>query len=229
MSRLNIRDGFAIFGDSVGRGVIYDPESDGYITDRGFVSMLEGHFGIKSANFTRFGQTTSGGLEMVNKKISKLEGVNVIFLEFGGNDCDFAWREIAEDNTADHLPKVSLGEFIDNYKAIIKTLKDQGKTPVILNLPPIDHKLYFNRISRGKNAERILSWLDNDTSVIYRWHESYSYALYNIARSERVDHIDIRSAFCGLELSEYLCPDGIHPNEKGHRLIFERILSEIEK
>ncbi len=229
MAKLKIPASFAIFGDSIGRGVIFDPETDSYMTDMGFVSMLEKHWNIKALNFTRFGQTVSGGLEMAKKKAEKLNGCDIVFLEFGGNDCDFSWREIAEDDHREHLPKVPLTEFIDRYRDIISTVKSYGMTPIVLNLPPIDHKLYFDHIARDKNADNILSWLDNDTSVIYRWHESYSYALYNIARSERVPFIDIRRAFNGKDLSEYLCPDGIHPNEKGHTLIFEAVISEFEK
>ena len=64
MNKLPIPKSFAIFGDSIGRGVMYDPNKDSYDTNRGFVSMLEKRWGRRSLNFTRFGQTVSKGLKM---------------------------------------------------------------------------------------------------------------------------------------------------------------------
>jgi hypothetical protein len=47
MNKLPIPKSFAIFGDSIGRGVMYDPNKDSYDTNRGFVSMLEKRWGIR--------------------------------------------------------------------------------------------------------------------------------------------------------------------------------------
>ncbi len=218
---------FAIFGDSIGRGVIYDKNKDSYESDRGFVSMLEAHCGIKSVNFTRYGQTVDKGLGMVERKLDKIKDCGFVFLEFGGNDCDFDWKAIAKDPSAFHAPKTTLSEFIVIYKKLISVLREANLTPIVLNLPPIEHNLYFDRVSRDCGGDNILKWLGGDKSVISRWHGTYSAAIYNICRENGMKMIDIRSAFDGLELKDHFCPDGIHPNEKGHKVIFEKIVSEM--
>ncbi len=226
MSKLKSPKGFAVFGDSIGRGVIYDPNSDSYETDRGFASMLEAHWGIAAENHTRFGQTVDKGLKMVEKKLESIRGCDFAFLEFGGNDSDFDWKAIASDPDVFHAPKTTLSEFITIYKKLIEILKGAGVTPIVLNLPPIEHNMYFDRVRRGCNGDNILKWLEGDKSVIARWHSTYSAAIYNICRETGTKMIDIRSAFDGRNLSDFVCLDGIHPNEKGHRMIFERILED---
>ncbi len=226
MSKLKTPKSFAVFGDSIGRGVIYDPISDSYETDRGFVSMLEAHWGIAAKNHTRFGQTVDKGLKMLEKKLDSIHGCDFVFLEFGGNDSDFDWKAIASDPDAFHAPKTTLSEFITVYKRLITVLKDADTTPIVLNLPPIEHNMYFDRVSRGCNGDNILKWLGGDKSVISRWHSTYSSAIYNICRETGTEMIDIRSTFNGRSLSDLVCPDGIHPNEKGHKIIFEKILEE---
>lgn len=227
MEKLKRPTKICIFGDSVGRGVIYDPEKEGYDTDRGFVSMLEKEWEMKADNFTRFGQTIDVGLAMLRKKIGKTEA-DTVFLEFGGNDCDFHWKEIAADPDAFHAPKTTLSEFIRIYKEMIEEVRAAGKTPIVIDLPPIEHNFYFDWVSRGVSGDNILKWLEHDKKEIYRWHESYSYAIYNVCRENRVKMINVRSGFDGKDLALLVCKDGIHPNVDGHRIIFEKILTEFE-
>ncbi|MEG1915040.1 MAG: SGNH/GDSL hydrolase family protein, partial [Acidaminococcaceae bacterium] len=61
---------------------------------------------------------------------------------------------------------------------------------------------------------------------IFKFHESYNAQVCGIAEENDIPLIDIRSAFLKLpNYSEYLCDDGIHPNEKGHNLI-ARVITE---
>ncbi|MBQ7779939.1 MAG: SGNH/GDSL hydrolase family protein [Clostridia bacterium] len=226
MKKIPIPKSFVIFGDSIGRGVMYDPSTDSYETDRGFVAMLEKHWGIRAVNYTRFGQTISKGLKMLEKKLESIRACDFVFLEFGGNDSDYDWKAIASDPEAFYEPKTALSEFVSLYKKLIKTVRDAGLTPIVLNLPPIDHDMYFDRVRHGCNGDNILRWLKGDKTTISRWHANYSAEINKLCREIGAKLIDIRSAFEGRELSELLCPDGIHPNENGHKLICEKILNE---
>ncbi len=219
-----IPESLCIFGDSIGRGVIYNEEKDGYDTDRGFISMLEEQYGIKVQNFTRFGQTIDKGLAMLERKADKIRGTEAVLLEFGGNDCDFDWKAIALDPEGFHAPKTTLSEFISVYKKMIQAVRELGSEPIVLALPPIEHNFYFDWVSRGANADNILKWLDNDKKEIFRWHQTYNCAIYNICRENRVKMIDIRSPFLSSDLTALICRDGIHPNIEGHRMIFEKIV-----
>jgi hypothetical protein len=93
----------------------------------------------------------------------------------------------------------------------------------MFNLPPIDASRYFAWLSKGLNAENILKWL-GDVDHIFRWHKSYNDAICLIAEETGTPLVDVRSDFFKTpDFREYLCDDGIHPNSKGHRLIFETV------
>ena len=58
----------------------------------------------------------------------------------------------------------------------------------------------------------------------------YSNLVCEIASASNIKMIDIRSAFLKLRnYSDYLCEDGIHPNEEGHRLIEEAIIAYLKR
>jgi len=111
------------------------------------------------------------------------------------------------------------------YGEVLQMLKQNGFKPVLMTLPPLDAERYFAWFTRaGLDQSAILSWL-GDVQFIYRWHESYSSAIWEIGEAHNVPVVDIRKAF--LEQRNYslfLCKDGIHPNTEGHRLITSEII-----
>ena len=103
------------------------------------------------------------------------------------------------------------------------------KVPVLLSLPPIDSKKYFNKVSTGLNAYNILDWMEGDKQFITNWHERYNIEVFKLAIDNNIPIIDITSVF--LEQKNYgkfLCDDGIHPNEQGHQLIAESIKKQLD-
>ena len=63
---------------------------------------------------------------------------------------------------------------------------------------------------------------------IYWWQERYNAAILKVAEETGTRWIDVRGAF--LEHPDFLnmiCVDGIHPNERGHKVIAEKILEYI--
>jgi len=150
-------------------------------------------------------------------------------MNFGGNDSDFLWQEISAAPDALHEPRTPIDIFEQTYLKLIGHVRQCGLTPILLNLPPVDHVRYFAWISRELNADNILKWLGGSSEFIYRWHEQYNVAVHKIAQTANVKLIDIRSAF--LQRRDYhkcLSDDGIHPNEKGHTLIAETVLRQFE-
>ena len=150
-------------------------------------------------------------------------------LEFGGNDSDYNWKKIADDPDAEHSPNTPLSVFVETYKKVIGEIKKLGKIPVILNLPPVDARKYFRWVSNGVNGDNIMKWLGGDEIYIYRWHEMYNAAICDLSNSMKIPMIDIRSAFLvKRDYSDYLCEDGIHPNERGHKLIKDTLVDAIK-
>ncbi len=214
------------FGDSIGKGIVYDREKGRYVPlDESFVRLVEREEHCEIENFSRFGCTVTRGEQLVDQNAARIESADYVVLEFGGNDSDYDWKKIAADPDAEHSPRTPLSLFVGTYKKMIAEVRKLGKRPVLLNLPPIDARKYFRWVSRGVNAENIRKWLGGDEIFIYRWHEMYNAAICDISSSMQIPMIDIRSAFLEKrDYSDYLCEDGIHPNERGHKLI-QSILS----
>ena len=214
-----------VFGDSISKGVVYDPEKSKYVFLRDcFVNLLKLEKKMEIVNFSKFGCTVDKGIEYVDKNKEKISECDCVALEFGGNDCDFDWESIAANPDAEHLPRTPIHQFTDAYRSLIETVKKFGKRIIVLNLPPLDEDKYFKWISRGRNSDNILKWLGGATDYIYNWQEFYSVTISGIANALQVPLIDIRSAFLrNRHYTDFLCDDGIHPNLRGHRLIADAI------
>ena len=85
------------FGDSIVKGVIYE-NSKYKVTDGSFHRICEETLGIVIDNKAKFGSTISRGEKVFQRSldlISKSDSKYVV-LGFGGNDCDYNWKEISE-------------------------------------------------------------------------------------------------------------------------------------
>ncbi|HHV31151.1 SGNH/GDSL hydrolase family protein [Caproiciproducens sp. LBM24188] len=213
-----------VFGDSVSKGVVFDSTLKKYmIIKDSFVHLLERAANMMISNYSKFGCTVTKGSDILNKHLNEVSRSDFTVLEFGGNDCDFDWTKVSEAPDAHHVPKTPVEDFELQYAKLIENVKNCGGRPVLLSLPPIDAKRYFAWISRGLNQANILKFL-GDVEYIYRWHEMYNLAVCRLALQQQVPLIDISSAFLQAgNYQKYICEDGIHPNEQGHKLIEETI------
>ena len=219
-----------VWGDSVARGVVLDAERERYsLSPTTAVDLVGEALGIEVKNRSRMGMTSAQGVEMMEKDLQKGLTADVAILEFGGNDCDFNWKEISDSPTALHLPKTSAEQYEANIRRMIETAKKAGMEPILVNLPPVNAEGYLDFIVRhGLSKENILRWL-GDTFQIYRFQERYSMILTRVARDCGCRLLDIRSAFLNVWncTTSLFCRDGIHPSTDGQRLIGEAILSQI--
>lgn len=219
-----------LFGDSISKGVIIDQVKNRYaMTKKSFANILSSYAGwMNITNYSMLGCTISKGKSLIARHIRDVENCDITVLEYGGNDSDHNWAEIAADPDGAHLPKTPLEDFSRNYREIIEGLRGMGKKIVMLNLPPIDEHKYFTWFSSGLNAGNILKWLGGSERYIYDFHDGYNQAVCRIAAENDIPLIDIRSAFLAQEnFSRFLCDDGIHPNEQGHDLIARLIESSL--
>lgn len=82
--------------------------------------------------------------------------------------------------------------------------------------------------SREKWWKNVL--MHNDRQYITNWHERYNIEVFKIAIENNIPVIDITTSFLEQKnYSDYLCDDGIHPNEKGHELIAEAIMQHVAR
>ena len=65
------------------------------------------------------------------------------------------------------------------------------------------------------------------TDFISNWHERYNLAVFSLGREMDVPVVDITTPFLlRTNYFDYICRDGIHPNEKGHEIMAERLLED---
>ena len=219
-----------VFGDSILRGVVWSESAGRYInSDKLGEKEIACCYGIEITNRSRFGCTLQKGTKIVEKQFENASICDAALIEYGGNDCDFNWAEVAAAPTKTHTPNTPLDEFEALYKETVRALKEKGTLPVLCNLIPVCADRYLSWITRtGLSKENILHWL-GDENAIYRFQERYSRKIEEIAKAEQCPLIDLRGAFLNVRQMETLfCTDGIHPNEQGQALICNTFKDAIE-
>lgn len=208
----------SLWGDSIGKGVIYDEMRGRYaILKENCVSLISRALNRPIDNHAVMGATASQGVAKMRDDFLHEGGLAVI--EFGGNDCDMPWKDIAEHPESEHRPKATVDEFTCALHTLVDKVRTAGMEAMLVTPPPLDAERYFAWVTRGLDAKVVLDWL-GDVQHIYRWQERYAAAVRDVAMQTGCRLLDLRDAFLDVRsLSEYFCIDGIHPNAKGHELL----------
>jgi lysophospholipase L1-like esterase len=215
----------AIFGDSILKGIQLDSGTKKYIVKNCIdIDKIGNKHLVSIDNFSMFGCTIRKGNIMLRRRLER-EYFDIVMLEYGGNDCDFNWKEIAERPHDKHIPNTSFTTFIDIYLKMINLLKEKCIRPIVATLPPLEPQRFFDWFCKGLNKENIVKWLGT-VNTIYRWQEKYSRAIEYIAHKTDTLLVDIRGAFLKyFRIDDLLCEDGTHPNSKGQNVITEAFLN----
>ena len=207
-------------GDSILKGVQVGPVSNRYVTRNEIgIPDLERDFDLTVRNDSHFGASTVKGERLLDRMLERGDCCDGVVMAFGGNDCDFKWREIAETPTETHLPAVPLPEFVERYRGMVRKLLRHDIVPILTTLPPLEPQLFFDWWCGRLDREAVRRWLGSECNI-YAHQERYSRAVEQLAREEHVPLVDIRGAFLGHgHLDTLLCEDGTHPNSAGQALI----------
>ena len=210
-----------IYGDSILKGVLY--ENGRYVLERGWEERLAARLGLSLTNRARFGSTLPKALARIEKDAeTEAEDGEYALLEFGGNDCDFDWKAISDAPDAEHLCHTPPRQFLECCRRAIRLLRESGRAPLLTTLPPIHAERYLSFLCRdGLSRENIVRFL-GDVQHIYRWQESYSDLVEQVAREENVPLLDLRKPFLQdrRPIETLLCADGIHPSREGQELMY---------
>lgn len=214
--------GLSIWGDSIAKGVVFDETRGRYmISKENCVMRLNRELGIPVDNHAVMGCTSEQGRTRMDEQ--QLTPGNLAIIEFGGNDCDLDWAAASEQPNVRQTGKVSLERFADNLVAMVRKARENGMVPVLVTPPPLVAQRYFQWVTKNLDPKRILNYL-GDIEHIYRWQERYAVVISKIARSENTKLLDVRDIFLAQdEFTDLMCADGIHPNEKGHALLYENL------
>jgi acyl-CoA thioesterase I len=219
-----------VYGDSIARGVIYDENKNKHaLLLESFTNLLRGRLKGVVFNAAKFGSTIVDGLPRLQNDVLKRKP-DIVLIEFGGNDCDYHWDEIAANPSGEYHPNTECSAFSNLLTGLVEKLHSMNIVPVLVSLPPLDPDKYFRWISHNsEQAKKNILQFIGEVSHIYSWHERYNAAILRVAEATKTRLIDIRSAF--LQKDDYktlICIDGIHPNKEGHKVIAEKILNYIQ-
>lgn len=207
-----------VWGDSLARGIIYNEEKGRYaISPERWTARLETTAGCKVFNHSNMGATVLDGLSSFQKFVPVPSALCAI--EFGGNDCDLNWAEVAAHPLSAVKAKVPLDTYISKLTEFVLKVRDSGMQPLLITPLPLHSQRYFDWVTKDLNKDHVLTAL-GDVNGIYRWQERYAIAMRNVACTLKCRLLDLRDLFLAQPNYEKLmCVDGIHPNNEGHRLI----------
>lgn len=231
MDLLNDNYKYIISGDSISKGVIFDEEKKKYVVAKNnYVFLLQQKLKGVICNLSKFGATITKGAKRLNDVVAE-QKADVVLIEYGGNDCDFDWEEIAKKPYENHSPKTDLCTFEMVLEETINFLKVNKLVPILMTLPPLNADSYLKWVSKNNplTEMNILKWLGSVTKI-YWWQERYNAVIIKVAEETQTKWIDIRGAFLHHpDFTKFLCLDGIHPNVEGHKLIAEKMFEYIKK
>lgn len=221
-----------IFGDSITKGIVSNNEKIDLV-DSPAVKIVSEYLNTPIQNISVYGQTLSradrkGIFKTYLHNIDKSKK-NIVVIALGGNDSDFVWSDVSASPNLSHEPKTPTCEYKNLLQKTIDEFREKKVVIVFVNLPPINSERYFkNVICKIANGEKVLEFFKGDISVIYRHQELYNMFISEFANRNDCIILDIRSCFLPLTNNvEYFCEDGVHPNEMGHKLMAQAIISQI--
>ncbi len=155
--------------------------------------------------------TTRDGLQRLHDDILKYTEPAYVIILFGNNDCRL--KGIDE-------PMVSLFEYKENLKKMIKEIKTNAKIPILSNLQPIDSSMVYKTLP---DMRKLIVNIDSPRE----WHDKYNLICNQLATEECIKLADINSV-----LNRYghnvIAGDGLHPNDFGHKIIAQEFLKAIK-
>ena len=215
-----------IYGDSILKGVMFNEQLNRYKLF-GYRFEALNDKGIEVENNCKMGATIEEGFEIMQDTLTDCDSDTVVLLEYGGNDCNFNWKDVSENPNGEFLPNTPAEKFKQIYRKMINYARKKGAKVAVCNLVPIESNKFINWVSKGLSYENIMHWL-GDVNRISRWQEYYSHLSEQVARDENCPLLDLRSNFLThCAMPNMIGIDGMHPSFEGHSLIKDTLQQTI--
>lgn len=161
------------------------------------------------------GETTNGLVQrFLPETESRLREVreekrrnNIFIFAFGSNDSVMI--------PSKNIFRVDAENFKNNLTKSIIEAKQFSSKIFIFNILPVVEEL-TNARKRDKHRT-------ND------YIKEYNNKINEIVEEQNIVLIDVNKSYLGVEYKSLLCDDGLHPNDKGHELIFNLVVEKLYK
>src|SRR3990167_6658195 len=124
----------------------------------------------------------------------------IFIFAFGANDSSFI--------SSKGVFRCPIEEYEAHYRIVLDEARKWSKMIFLLNITPVNEAV----ATKGERIRR--------NEFIDRYNE----CLKRIASEKNVDLIDVNQAYLDNDYLDLLCTDGLHPNSKGHLLIYNLIM-----
>lgn len=196
--------GIIFFGDSVFAGTGASQR------ELGCAKLVKDSISIPVSLKSRNWNTSQDGLDRLEQDVIKQQLLSHVIILFGNNDC---WLIDSGQ------PKINIEQFEENMRSIVDQVNSNKQIPILCTLQPID----FKRFSSIKSPE-LLTFRKDVSLNPEELQKQYSKSVFDLANDLGIYCLDLRTK---LEASaeDVIAPDGIHPNDKGHRIIASSVIS----
>jgi lysophospholipase L1-like esterase len=170
------------------------------------------------------GNTTALALQRFQKDVLD-HNPSLVVIQFGINDSAVdVWKDPPIEK-----PRVELPVFLMNMESMIDLIQDQNGE-VILMSP--------QRMSWSKKTRELYGkppYISDDEDGFNVILDTYVAGLRELAVRKNVRFIDINAAYAkhladyGEPYSKLLNQDGMHPNDKGHKLVFDLLIEQLSR
>lgn len=148
----------------------------------------------------------------------------VVIIQFGINDAAVdVWKDPPHTE-----PRVSLATYAQNLQYFVQTLKQLGIRPILMTPNPIRwtpklKSMYGKPPYEAQTADGFNVLLKDYVASVRQLAKTQQVTLVDVYRQyEEFDRADNQSM-------DDLLLDGMHPNDKGHRLVADQLLKELHK
>ncbi len=189
-----------IFGDSIAWGAV-DPKKGGWVGRLKSYLEIKDKYNAAVYNLGVSGDNTDDLLNRFSMEAKAREPNSIIF-SIGINDAQYIRNEAN--------PRVNIKRFENNIIKLMKLARKFTKTILFIGLTPVDEAktmpIPWNRIKYYK-LSRV---------------KDYNQILKSICKKNKVQFIDIFDQWLNIKYKDLLY-DGLHPNHKGHKILFETV------
>jgi lysophospholipase L1-like esterase len=200
-----------VFGDSITYGA-WDMGTSGWATQ--FRTYLDGRKDEPTYYFYPLGihgETTAGLVKRFDNEFDarrrKDDTTYTFIFAYGANDA--TWL------TDQEKFKESLDDYASNITETIEKAKTVTDNIYLIDITTVDEERSANLVKRNK-------------SCLNKYVDMYNEKLYEVAQSNSINVIEVNEIFKQNESSDLFVADGLHPNEIGHSIIFEKVKSSLE-